>query len=150
MAGTLTAANAILQITIPGLYSSPQQLQQFSTDDVTEIAEIRTIETQMGVDGVLAAGFVYVPFEQTITLQANSPSNDIFDNWWVQQQQIGDAIGAGGILTLPSIGKKYIFINGYLSQYPTFAGVKKILQARRYGIVWNKIFPAPASGSPIT
>jgi|GEM_PF-157195 len=150
MAGTLTAANAIFALAIPGLYPTPQQLQQFSTDNVTDVAEIRTIETQMGVDGVLAAGFQFVPFEQTITLQANSPSNDIFDNWWVQMQNIKDAIGCSGTLTLPAIGKKYLLVNGYLSSYPTYSGVHKILQPRKYGIVWNSIFPAPANTSPIT
>ena len=142
--GTLTSANAIITLTIPNLYSTPQQLQQFAADDMSDMNPIKTVETVMGVDGMLSGGFVYVEFEQGITLAANSPSNAIFDNWWMTEQQIQDALPANGVLSIPSISMKYILQNGFLSTYPSYAALHKILQPRKYTIIWNSCMPVAA------
>ena len=143
MAGTITSANAVLTMTIPNVYNTAQLIQQWAVDDFTDVAEIRTIETMMSIDGFLAAGFVFVPFEQTISLMASSPSCDIFDNWWVFDQQNKEASPCSAQLVLPSIGKRYIFNRGFRSSYPTFAGVGKTLKVRKFGVVWNSIIPSP-------
>jgi hypothetical protein len=82
---TLTGANAVLMLTIPPLFTTPQQIQGFAADDVYDLDEIESVETLMGVDGILSGGFVWKSQPQTIMLQADSPSNAVFDTWYSQQ-----------------------------------------------------------------
>ena len=100
-------------------------------------------ETLMGVDGILSAGFVYVEIPQTISLQADSRSNDVFDTWWTQMQAAKDTYVAQGLISLPSIGKKYTLVQGFLTGYKPAPAAKKILQPRQYQITWASLAPAP-------
>ena len=58
MAGTITGSSAIVMLSIPGLFTQPQQLQGFDMDDVFDTDQIASVETKMGVDGRLSGGFV--------------------------------------------------------------------------------------------
>lgn len=53
---TLTSANAVLLIGINSLYTTPQQIQGFATDDAFVTEVVTPVEMKMGVDGVLSAG----------------------------------------------------------------------------------------------
>ena len=53
---SITSANAILTLAIPLLFPTPVQLQGFAADDVYDIPRIKSVETLMGVDGVLSGG----------------------------------------------------------------------------------------------
>ena len=79
---SITSANAIIMLTIPDLFPAPQQLQGFAADDVYGVNDLKSAEVLMGVDGKLSGGFVFVPIEWSISFQADSPSLDIFDQWW--------------------------------------------------------------------
>ena len=57
--GDISAANATLMFTVPGLFPVPVQVQGFGPDDVYSLDDIELVETQMGVDGVLSGGFVW-------------------------------------------------------------------------------------------
>lgn len=141
--GSITSANAILTLAIPLVFPVPQQLQGFAADDIFDVPALRSAEVQMGVDGVLSAGFVFVPVPQTLSLQADSASNALFDTWWAQMQATKNTYQAQGLIVLPSIGMKYTLVQGTLTQYkPTPAG-KRILQPRQYEITWASINPAP-------
>lgn len=139
--GDITAANAQILLTQPVLFPVPQQLQGFATDDVFDLDEIENIETQMGVDGVLSYGFVWKAQPQSITLQADSRSNDIFDAIQTQQIAANTAYALNGIIILKAISTKIILTNGVLSGYK-LPGAKKTLQPRRYRITWNLAVPA--------
>lgn len=145
---SITSANAVLLLSIPALYPVPQQMQGFSADDVFDFDPLESAETVMGVDGVLSGGFVYVPIPQSITLQADSPSNLFFDTWWTSQQQIADLYFATGNITLSSIGRKYAMTRGILKTYPPVPDAKKVLQQRKFMIHWQSIFPAN-TGTPV-
>ena len=140
---SITSANAVLLLTIPPLFPVPQQLQGFATDDVYDIPQIKSVETLMGVDGVLSGGFVYVMIPQEITLQADSASNAVFDTWWTQMQAAQDVYVASGLIKLPSVATKFLQTVGYLTGYKPAPGAKKVLQPRRYEITWQSIAPAP-------
>lgn len=140
---SITSANAILMLAIPALFPIPQQLQQFATDDVYDVPQIKSVEVLMGVDGVLSAGFVFVQVPQQITLQADSPSNDIFDTWWTQMQAAQETYEANGLISLPSIQTKFVQTKGFLTGYKPAPGAKKILQPRQYEITWERIVPSP-------
>jgi hypothetical protein len=151
--GTITGANAIYTLSISPPASSPQvsatlfaapiQLQGFAADDAFATEPLASVETLMGVDGILSAGFVYVPIRQTISLQADSVSNSLFDTWWNAMQTTKDVYLAQGVITLTTIQTKYALTNGSLTQYHPLADVKKLLQPRRYGITWQSVTPAP-------
>lgn len=140
---SLTSANAIITITIPGLFNTPQQLQGFSADNVYDMAVQEVVQTAMGVDGILSGGFVFNPVEQTFDLQADSNSNNIFELWAATQKQIKDVLTANGATTLPSVGKSYIATKGFLISLPPAPAAAKILQPRRYMIRWESILAVP-------
>lgn len=141
--GSITAASAVVMISIPPLFPIPQPLQGFAADDVYSIPQIKSVETMMGVDGVLSGGFVFVPIPQEIVLQADSASNDVFDTWWTQMQAAEDVYPCQGLIVLKSIGTKYVQTNGFLTGYKPAPDAKKLLQPRRYEITWESIVPAP-------
>lgn len=140
---SITSANAVLMLSIPLLFPIPQQLQGFATDDIYDVPQIKSVEVQMGVDGVLSGGFVHTQITQSITLQADSVSNDIFDTWWTQMQAAQDTYEANGIIQLPSIGTKFAQTKGFLTGYKPLPAGKRILQPRTYEITWERIAPAP-------
>ena len=136
---TLTVANAIITMTIPGVFSAPQTLQQFSADDIFSTDVIEPVETSMGVDGTLSAGFVFVPIKWGINLQANSPSNDLFDQWYAAQVAASDVYPATISITLLGLRNTWDLINGFLSSYPPMPDAGKIAKPRKFGLTLNAI-----------
>ncbi len=140
---SITSANAIITLTIPGLYAIPQQLQGFSAENIYEMASLEVVQTAMGVDGLLSGGFVNNPVEQTFDLQADSPSNTIFETWASSQRQAKDIYIANGETRLPSINRAYVSTKGYLISLPPAPSAARILQARRYVIRWERVVSTP-------
>ena len=132
----ITSANSIVMIAINSLFPVPQLLQGYAADDVFDTDPLESAETLMGVDGFLSAGFVYVPVQQTYTLQADSPSIFIFDQWWLAQQQNQTIYFAQGSVQLPAINKKYAMIQGVLSNYKIAPDARKVLQPQKFRITW--------------
>jgi hypothetical protein len=141
--GSITSANAVITLVIPPIFTVPQQVQQFSADNIFETDEIEVAETSMGVDGVLSGGLIYNEIAWNITLQANSPSNDLFDQWWQAQLAAVDVYPASGIVTLKSIGRKWVMTNGFLKRVTTMPPAGKTQRPRRFGIVWNSVTAQP-------
>src|SRR3954468_4412196 len=125
---TLTAANSVIMISIDGLYSVPQQLQGFAADDVFDSESVDTAEVLMGIDGVMSFGWIPVPRKQTFSLQADSPSNRLFDAWASAQEAVRELYVATGVIRLPSIGLSYAMTRGILSSYKPTPPVKKVIQ----------------------
>jgi hypothetical protein len=139
----LTAANCVITLTLSPLFTTPQQLQGFAVDDVYTTPEIAPTETKMGVDGVLSGGMVFVPVEQEIMLQANSPSIGFFDQWYLYQISGLSSYSANGTTTLPGLGKQWIMTNGFLVGYVPLPPAKKTLDAQHFRIRWNLSTPVP-------
>ena len=93
----------------------------------------------MGVDGILSAGKVFVPYKMTIHLQADSPSVFIFDAWRNAQDAAVDVFAASGSIVLPSTSMVYTLQNGFLTSATPFPAVKKTLQPLVYEITWQRI-----------
>lgn len=139
---TITSANAIITLTIPGVLVTPQTLAQFAADDIYETEEVDAAEVSMGVDGVLSAGYVNAPVPQRYMFQANSPSLDIFDNWFLAQKTLNDTFTAFGMVSLPSLNRKYIMNGGILRRYKPMPDAKRTLQPRVVHLVWQDVVPA--------
>ena len=142
-ANTLTGASAVIMLSQPLLFPTPQQIQGFASDDVTDMEQVKILESLMGVDGVLSFGFVYVERAQSIVLQANSASNAFFDTINVQQTATQSVYPLNGTITLPAIGTIFNRVNGALENYSPMPPVKKIIGPRRYRLVWNSVTPIP-------
>lgn len=143
MAKSITSANAVLTLAVDSVFNTPQRLQGFAADDIYDTDTIDPAETVMGVDGVLSAGFVYVPVKQNFALQADSPSISLFDQWYAAQQAAVDIFRASGVIRLPAVGKSYTMNGGVLTGYKSMPDGKKILQPQRFSITWASIVPAP-------
>lgn len=143
MAKTLTAANCVLLLSIKGLFDVPLQLQGFSADDVFGVDDLDTAETMMGVDGKLSAGWVPKEVTQSIMLQADSDSTVIFETWYQAQQSAKELYFATGLARLPAVNRSYVMTKGVLKQYNPVATAKKILQPRKFTLVWEAITAAP-------
>ena len=139
---SLTGANARITISQPTLFPTPQTIQGFAADDVTDMDPAEIVERLMGVDGVLSFGFVWVERMQNITLQADSASNDVFDIINAQQEAIQDVYALAGKITLPGIGLAFNCINGALMRYPPMPHVQKLIKPRKFTVVWNRVIPS--------
>ena len=84
--GDITSANAVFTITIPGVFSSPQQLQGFDVDAAISNDAVDVAEDKIGVDGILSAGFIFSLVPMAIHLQADSASNNLFETWLATQK----------------------------------------------------------------
>lgn len=135
---TLTAANSVFALTIPGLYPVAQPLVGYSTDDAFTADDISPSEVQMGVDGKLSGGYTPQPVVMTIMLQADSPSCALFDDWYGAQQTANELYLAGGVAVLTATGDKYDLTKGFLTSYSVMPGVKKQLQPRKFVVTWEK------------
>lgn len=140
---SITSANSVFTLSVATLFSVPQQLQGYAADDAFTTAALKAAETMMGVDGFLSGGFVFVAIEQGITLQADSPSNALFDQWYAAQTQVKDIYNAAATIQLPSLGVKFTMTKGFLTDYTIIPDAKRVLQPRKYGITWQSAIPAP-------
>lgn len=141
---TLTAANAVLMLGVTGLYDAPRRLQGFSAEDVTDFDALGVGEGSMGVDGKLSAGFVFNATNQNITLQADSESNDIFENWLQAERQRREKYVAFGTILVKATGKRYTMTRGFLMNVSLMPALRKTLQPRRYSLTWESVSAGPA------
>lgn len=129
-------------LSVVGVFPNPQQLQQFSADDVFTNDPIQAAEVAMGVDGFLAAGFVYNPVAWSVSLMADSPSNFMFDQWYQANRRAVDVFRCNGTVWLPALNKKFNMNNGALTTYRPMPDAAKTLRSRTFVITWESIVPA--------
>jgi hypothetical protein len=142
MAYTISDANASFTLAITSLFPAPQNLRYFGTDDAFATENVKPSEVKMGVDGHQSVGYASHPTIIKIKLAADSPSNQLFDLWYLAQKTTLDAYTASAVIKLPSIGQEYIGINGALTGYMPMAPAKKILQEREFEITFESLTPA--------
>lgn len=140
---TLTAANAIIMLGVTGLYDTPRRLQGFSADDVTDFDALAMGEASMGVDGRLSAGFVFNAVNQNITLQADSESNDFFENWQQAERQRREKYVAFGSILVKATGRRYTMTRGFLMNVTLMPAIRKTLQPRRFAMTWESVSAGP-------
>lgn len=141
---TLTAANAIIMLGVEGLYSTPRRLQGFAADNVANIDPVTNAEVVMGIDGRLSAGFVHTQVQQSITLQADSESVDMFEFWHASQKQRREIYWAFGSILLKATGKRYVMNRGVLMAASLMPAINRTLQPRQFTLVWENVTVGPA------
>lgn len=138
---SITSANAIIILTVPGLFDQPVQLEQFMVDDIYGTDPIEAGEAQMGADGVLTAGFVNVPTKQNYSLMADSPSNFLFDQLYFREKANQEKFVIGGVVLLTALGTQWAMTRGFLTRYQPLPDAKKVLQGRKHEITWQTALP---------
>lgn len=137
MALTITSANAVYLLSVPGVFNAPQQLQGFGVDEAFDTEAAETAEAVIGVDGVAVSGMVPRLTTQTITLLAASKSFTLFEDWVRAQDTVRDVFYATGTIILPSLQRKYSLPQGTLTRWPAIANARRTLQQRQFTIVWS-------------
>lgn len=136
---TITSANSVLTLVIAGLFPAPVQLQGYASDKAFTTEAVDLAEVQMGVDGRMTAGFVPNPTKQTITLQADSPSKDIFTALIQAMKTAREVFYISGTLSLPSTGESFTMTRGILTNAKQIPDAQKVLQPVDYVITWESV-----------
>lgn len=139
--GTITSANSVFTLTVPGIFPAPIQLQGYSAEKAWSTDAQKTTESQMGVDGVKASGWVPNMIKQTVSLLPNSASRSIFNAIARAMKANRDAIVFQGTIVLPSTGESFSCINGTLAEYKPLEDALKVLGPVDYVIEWQDIQP---------
>lgn len=139
MEKTITSANSIFTLTIPGLFQAPVQLMGYSTDRAFATDAVQMAEAQMGVDGRLSAGYTPSPIVQTITLQADSPSRDIFSTLITAMDTAREVYWINGTISLPATGESYSMIRGVLVNAKAIPDAQRVLAPIDYMITWESV-----------
>lgn len=144
MANTsITSANSIFTVTVPGLFPTPVQLQGYSSDKAVITDAIEMAETQMGVDGRMTGGYVPAITKQTITLQADSPSRSIFKTIALATQASKEIFYIAGALDLPSTGESFIMPKGIIVNMKQIPDLLKVLGPVDIMIHWEQVTSNP-------
>lgn len=136
---TITSANSVFTIVIAGLFPAPVQLQGYASDKAFTTEAVDLAEVQMGVDGRMTAGFVPNPVKQTITLQADSPSKDIFTALIQAMKTAREVFYISGTIALPSTGESFTLTRGILTNAKQIPDAQKVLQPVEFTITWERI-----------
>lgn len=136
---TITSANAEYILTIPLVFSVPQPIDRFATDDAFDTEDVSPTEAKIGVDAEMSAGFTPFLTKQIIHLQADSDANAVFDQWGQSMEQVREVFFANGSILLPSVGKIITLTKGTLTRWKKVPDVKKLLEPQTYEITWKKV-----------
>jgi len=142
-AGFITVADVIITLTAPPIFVSPQQIQGFAEDRVFNVPRQRIAVTRRGVDGVMAAGFIFIKQPWSFMLLPSSPSCDVFDTVVQGQKALKTTVFWNGFITAPSIGRSWIMTNGTLTDYSPAPDAGQVFENREFGLEWQDVIPVP-------
>ncbi len=138
---TITSANSVYTISVPGLFPVPQQLQGYSAERAWETDSVALAEVQMGVDGRMTSGFTPNPVPQTVSLQADSPSKQVFNSIASAMKAAREVFYISGTIDLPATGESFICTRGVLQEVKPLPDAGKVLQPMSFKIIWESIKP---------
>lgn len=136
---TITSANSSFALVIPGVYNSGVNVSGYATDDAFAIEDIERVEARMGIDGKASFGYKFELYQMDVTLQGDSPSFDVFNNWQTAMDATREVIVASATILIPSIKKKSLFTNGVMTRFKSFPDAKKTLQTTKFRLTWESV-----------
>lgn len=139
---TITSANSSFALVVPGVYNSGTNIKGYATDDAFAIEDVERVEARMGIDGKASYGYKFELYQMDVTLQGDSPSYDVFNNWQTAMDATREVITASATIIIPSIGKKGIFTNGVMTRFKPLPDAKKTLQTTRFRLTWESVVVA--------
>lgn len=136
---TITSANSVFTIVVPGLFPTPVQLKGYATDKAFATDAIDLAEVQMGVDGRMTAGYTPMPTKQTISLQADSPSKEIFALLAQATKTTREVFYITASISLPSTGETFALTRGVLTNLKQIPDAAKVLQPMDFVVTWESV-----------
>lgn len=136
---TITGANSVVMISVPGLFPTPIQLQGYSAERAWSTDSVSNAETQMGVDGTFTAGWVPAPVKLTYSLLANSISKILFNTIYAAEQAAKEKYYINATVYLPSAGETFDLNNGVLTDFKPMPDFSKVLQPMDFAITWGSV-----------
>lgn len=140
---TITAADATFVISSADFALAATILEGYAADAAFATDNADTAETSLGVDGKLSAGWVPRSYNQTITLQPDSPSRSVFDALVAAQDSGRTVFRLNGVINLPGNKYSYTLSRGVLKNYSSIPNAQRILQPMTFVIEWEKVLPVP-------
>lgn len=134
---TITSANSIFTLVAGGLFTSPVQLRGYSSDKAFATDAQDVSEVNMGVDGRMTAGFTPTVVKQTVTLQADSPSREVFAAIIAAMKSTREIVWLTGVITLPATGETYALTRGVITSHTPIPSAQKVLQPLDFVITWE-------------
>lgn len=135
----VTSADAVLYMTIDGLYPQGFKLEQFGQDAVAQMADDIFAETRMSVDGHMVAGYVDQIKPVTLTFEPSSPTIPYLRNLQEVTRAERKPYPVMLMVTLPSVGRTYTFVNGVLKQGKQMPDIGKTLQPVQFVFDFERV-----------
>jgi hypothetical protein len=136
---TITSANSVFTMVVPGLFPAPVQLQGYAVDKAFTTEALQLAETKMGVDGRMTAGYTPMISNMTVSLQADSESRAIFDAMIQATKTAREIFYITAEIVLPATQEKFSLIKGTLVNVKQLPDALKVLQEVDYVIHWESI-----------
>ena len=139
MALTITSSNSVFTLAVTGVIPVPQLLQAYAVDDAFDSPEVKPAEAQIGVDGVLSAGYTPYIVPLDVHFSPGSPSIQVFETWLGAMDSANEVFFAQASITAPSLGKVWTFSNGVLTRARKMPDAKKVFGPQAFGIDWESV-----------
>lgn len=140
---TITSADASFVISSADFALAATVLEGYAADAAFATDNADTAETSLGVDGKLSAGWVPRSYNQTITLQPDSPSRPIFDAIVGAQDVARTVYRLNGVIQLPGNQYSFNLSRGVLKNYKAIPDANRVLQPLTFVIEWERVVPVP-------
>jgi hypothetical protein len=140
---TLTTANSVFMLGASGLYNVPVKIEGYTADDSFMAEDITNAEVMMGLDGKMSAGYTPYPTVLTVTLQADSSSNLIFDTLLQAEKLAREKYELNGTILLPAVNRIFSFTRGFMTKGSPMPANKKVLQPRKFELTFQDMAWAP-------
>lgn len=142
-AGFITVADVIISLTAPPIFLAPQKIEGFAEDRVFNVPSQTIAIMKRGVDGAVAAGFIFIKQPWSFTLLPSSPSCGVFDTVVQGQKALRTTVFWNGFVTAPSLGQSWIMTNGILVNYSPASDAGQVFENRVFGLEWQDVIPVP-------
>lgn len=131
---TITSMNSTLVLTHPVLFPAGVQIYGFGVDSAISSEDAEKTIAQKGVDNRMSVGRVPYKVAWTITLSADSPSNDVFDVIEGHEKINREASRMRFVLSIPSLNEVLTFTDSVITNYNPIPSHGRTLGARTYKI----------------
>lgn len=141
---TITSADSTFVISSSDFALAAAALEGYAADAAFAMDSVDTAETALGVDGKLSAGWIPRSYNQTVTLQADSPSRVIFDVIQTAQDAGRTIFRLNGVINMPGNKYSYVLSRGVLKNYSAMPSAQKVLQPMTFTVEWESVQAIPA------
>ena len=129
---TLTATDAIVAVSVQGLFSVPQIVDGFEIDNAWQLSDTTIAQTVMTLDGELTGGYVPSIVDFTVNILPTSNSKQFFDVWMQNSRQNQTMFKGLFNITIPALSANYTLSNVILVTGKVLPNVNSILQPVSY------------------